>query len=125
MIYLLQPQNYHSHLAEWFVRQIQSYKYKDEVLIQSHCPQIDLNKTAFYFIILDNSRKDWEALKIAHFIRSQDPIASIILVTNYLDYQFFYRSHLSLFDIIDLNDPFENLEECLLYIYSSKLSLSN
>ncbi len=118
MIYLIQPQNYSVHLANWLTNYLRCFMPHETLLVLSHCPKADLQQICSYFIIFDERRKDWPAIEIAQSIRLQNSTSPIVLMTNHFNHPLFYRSHLSLLSIIDLENPFDELTDCLLYLSS-------
>ena len=118
MIYLIQPFLYDSKVARK-IKQFLKEQYPHQTLTIRHSyPKHMSNKdNHLYFIINDTRLKAWDGLNLSQEIRRKETKASIVLISNTLDYQSFFRSHVGFLGVIDLNhlDDIEGyLNDCLM-----------
>ncbi|MTB64141.1 hypothetical protein GGG87_03875 [Streptococcus sp. zg-86] len=99
MIYLIQPKHYPPSLYR-LLRNIIEQTIPQETLIVQHDSNISTINN-LYFIIYDSQIPTWNGLTLARAIRQQDRLGHLILISNVLDYQTFFRSHIGFLDVLD------------------------
>lgn len=104
MIYVMQPVWYNKNFYRT-IKEILAEHYPNRAIKhKSFYRLIPNHKTPnTYFIINDVHLKTWNGIKIAKQIRSKEPHSNLILISNDLDYQKMYRTHLCFLGILNLS----------------------
>ncbi|HEM4697780.1 TPA: hypothetical protein U1032_002101 [Streptococcus suis] len=118
MIYILQPFTYKNGIYNLIKYNLTNLSYSSiKRIFPFQLSNIKYSNNV-YFIIHDTNYKIWDGFNIAKIIRQKDYTANIILITNDLDYQKYYRSHIRFLSIIDISSKqIENdIQEILEYL---------
>lgn len=104
MIYVMQPVWYNKNFYRT-IKEILAEHYPNRAIKhKSSYRLIPNHKTPnTYFIINDVHLKSWNGIKIAKKIRLKEPHSNLILISNDLDYQKMYRTHLCFLGILNLS----------------------
>jgi len=104
MIYVMQPVWYNKNFYRT-IKEILAEHYPNRAIKHKSFYQLIPNhKTPnTYFIINDVHLKSWNGIKIAKKIRLKEPHSNLILISNDLDYQKMYRTHLCFLGILNLS----------------------
>ena len=104
MIYVMQPVWYNKNFYR-IIKDILTEHYPNKAVKYRSFYKLIPNHKApnTYFIINDVHLKAWNGIEVAKKIRSKEPHSNLILISNDLDYQKIYRTHLCFLGVLNLS----------------------
>lgn len=103
MIYFIKPKNDNSSIWR-FLKQIFKKHYPNETVLEQEHTQIQKSPNNVYFIINLQENNQYDGIKAAKNIRTEDSYGHIILLTDTLDYTRFFRSYVGFLGVINFKN---------------------